>query len=139
MSGQIVIVAPMPDNPNATKRGNWKKRDSIRKKYFARLDELQNCGLIPAPPKFPFEKATVRSVMHLGHGMDEDNAMRRHKELMDWLKTRGYIVDDRRSVLKWESFPEQIIRRNGRYTITLTLQSAESWTADTDDLTASEV
>ena len=80
--------------------------------------------MIPSPPKLPFQKVQIRSVMQLGNHMDDDNAMARHKPLLDWLKTRGYIADDRRSVLRWEGFPEQIVKRNGRYSIILTLTDA---------------
>jgi hypothetical protein len=121
----IVIVAPMPENPQRHgKSNNWRARDQLRKKYFARLDELQAVGLLPAPPQTPFQKATIHSVMNLGGAMDEDNAMFRHKPLLDWLKTRGYIVDDRRSCLRWEALPEQIVKRDGRYQITLTITAA---------------
>ena len=119
----IVIVAPMPDNI-ANARVHWRERDKLKKQYAARLDDMQGAGLIPEPPKTPFAKASIRSTMQLGNAMDEDNAMARHKPLLDWLKTRGYIVDDRRSCLTWEAFPHQIIKRNGRYTITLTLSEA---------------
>jgi hypothetical protein len=62
--------------------------------------------------------------MYLGAAMDDDNAAARHKPLLDWLKTRGYIAADRRKCLRWESFPEQIIRRNGHYHIELTITPA---------------
>jgi hypothetical protein len=53
--------------------------------------------------------------------MDDGNAMNRHKWIEDWLTTRGYIVDDRKKNLEWEGFPEQIVKRDGNYSITLTL------------------
>lgn len=124
MSKPIVIVAPMPENANGSKFHNWRARDAARQKYFKRLDDMQGAGLIPEPPPRPLEKVTVRSIMRLGNGMDDDNAATRHKTLLDWLKSRGYIVDDRRSCLRWEAFPEQVVKRDGRYTITLTITPA---------------
>lgn len=122
---QIVIRIPMPDNINSNKsRTHWRARDRLRKEYFARLDDWQGAGLIPAPPRTPFVKATIRSLMQLGNLMDDDNAVARHKVALDWLKTRGYIMDDRRKCLKWEAFPDQIVKRNGEYSITLTLTEA---------------
>ena len=59
--------------------------------------------------------------MHLGAAMDDGNAMNRHKWLEDWLVTRGYLVDDRKSCLTWETFPTQIVKRDGKYRIELTL------------------
>lgn len=121
----IVVVVPMPDNI-ANSRMHWRARDRVKKEYAACLDDMQNCGLIPSPPKAPLQKATVRSVMQLGNAMDDDNAVARHKPVLDWLKTRGYIVDDRRANLRWESFPEQRVKRNGRYSITLTVTPMEA-------------
>jgi hypothetical protein len=60
--------------------------------------------------------------MHLGAMMDHDNALRRHKWPLDWLKTRRYIVDDSPAHLNWKSFPEQRVKRDGNYRIDLTLQ-----------------
>jgi hypothetical protein len=114
------FILPMPDNV-ANARVHWRDRSRLKKKYRARLDELQAAGLIPPPPAEPYARVTVRSLMRLGNAMDDDNAIARHKPILDWLKTRGYIADDRRKCLRWETFPEQIVRRNGDYTIELTL------------------
>lgn len=122
----IVVVVPMPDSINSNNsRTHWAARNKLRKIYFARLDDMQGVGLIPGPPKTPLEKVTIRSVMHVGGSSDDDNAVARHKPVLDWLKTRGYIVDDRRANLRWEAFPEQIVKRNGKYTITLTITPIE--------------
>ncbi len=59
--------------------------------------------------------------MYLGGAMDDDNAMARHKPLLDWLKTRGYIADDRKKNIVWEGLPEQIVKRDGNYRIELTI------------------
>lgn len=121
---RIILTAPMPDNINSNKgRTHWRARDRLRKEYFMRLDDLQGCGLI-RPPDRILRRVTIRSVMYLGNYMDDDNAVARHKPLLDWLKTRGYIVDDNRKYLRWEGFPEQIVRRNGEYRIELTITEA---------------
>lgn len=120
----------MPDNV-ANARVHWRARQRLKTRYAALLDELQSIALIPAPPISPLSKVTVRSTMYLGNAMDDDNAAARHKPLLDWLKTRGYIADDRRKCLRWESFPEQIVRRTGHYHIELTIRNPtvvfESW------------
>ncbi len=59
--------------------------------------------------------------MHLSNQMDVDNALRRHKWILDWLKTRGYVVDDSPKHLEWVSFPEQRVKRDGNYRVELTL------------------
>lgn len=119
------LVFPMP--PNLTNRrsgaSHWAVRGKEKKNYLAQCDERQNAGLLPAPPKRPFLSATLSSVMHLGAAMDEDNALARHKWALDWLKTRGYIVDDRRKCVRWSGFPDQVIKRDGNYRIEITLEA----------------
>lgn len=39
----------------------------------------------------------------------------------DWLKTRGYIVDDRRKCLTWAGFPEQVVARKHVYRLEITI------------------
>jgi hypothetical protein len=119
-SPAFVIDVPMPDNV-ANSRTHWRTRSKLKKAYRAQLDERQNAGLIAPPPRTPLARVTVRSVMRLGNPMDDDNAIARHKPILDWLKTRGYIVDDRRKCLRWEALPEQIVRRDGDYRIELTI------------------
>lgn len=120
----LTITVPMP--PNLTNRSSgkshWRVIHREKKSYAKRLDELQLVGLIPPPPLAPLQKAMVCSTMHLGNAMDDDNALARHKPLMDWLKTRGYIADDRKKCLSWHSLPQQIVKRDGNYRIELTLR-----------------
>lgn len=124
---ELRIVFPMP--PNVTNRASgqshWSVQHREKKNYAKRLDELQGAGLIPAPPVRAFARSQISSVMHLGAAMDDDNALARHKPVIDWLKTRGYIVDDRKTNLGWHGFPKQIVRRakaGESYSITLTLR-----------------
>lgn len=121
----FVLVFPMPSNvTNPGSRSHWALKGREKKRYLEQCDERQNAGLIPPPPRVPFARALVSSVMHLGAHMDDDNAMARHKSILDWLKTRGYIVDDRRACIRWTGFPEQEVRRDGDYRIELTLTEA---------------
>jgi hypothetical protein len=122
MSG-LTLELPMPDPlSNASGRSrHWRTVNRAKKAYWAQLDERQNCGLIPPPPATPIECATIRSTMHLGAWMDEDGAVSRHKWPIDWLVTRGYLRTDRRTGLRWEAFPEQIVKRDQNYRLILTL------------------
>ncbi len=116
------LTFPMPMNASNGSHGSWGARYSQKQRYWKECDVRQGAGLIPPPPAKPLSKASISSVMYLGGAMDDDNAMRRHKWVLDWLKTRGYIVDDRRKNLTWQSFPEQhVARREGNYRIELTL------------------
>lgn len=119
----ITLVLPMPDSlTNASgKSRHWRTVNRAKKAYWATLDTLQMLGTVPPPPSSPIASATLRSVMHLGAAMDEDNAVARHKWAIDWLRTRGYIATDRRTGLRWEAFPEQIVKRDANYRIELTL------------------
>lgn len=117
----LVFKFPMPPNLTNAKRRGWKGTHFGKKRYLAHLDDLQRYGVLPAPPKEPFATSAIRSVMRLGHAMDDDNAMARHKWCLDWLKTRGYVEEDRRTNLRWIGLPEQIVGRKQERVIELTL------------------
>ena len=120
MSGPITLVLPLPPNM-ANGRFHWRTKDRLRKVYCAEADRRQAAGLLPKPPAKPLERVTLDVVMHLASRMDHDNAAARCKFAVDWLKTRGYIVDDSPKHLSWVSFPEQRVKRDGNYRLELTL------------------
>lgn len=117
----IRLTFPMPRNIGNGAHGHWATRNAQRVAYLKALDTLQACGKIPAPPKKPFDRVRVDSIMHLANQMDVDNALRRHKWILDFLKTRGYIVDDSPKHLEWVSFPEQHVKRDGNYRVELSI------------------
>jgi hypothetical protein len=122
----LLFVVPMPANVTNRTRGSshWRRGWLEKKALIDRLDLLAAAKLLPPCPDEPLERATVRSVMYLGGAMDEDNAMARHKPILDWLKKRGYIRDDRKRNLTWVGFPEQVVKRGQEYRIELTLEAA---------------
>ena len=131
----LTFTLPMPPNIANGSHGHWRARHREKVSYWADLDIVAAmCRTdgwahatdwrIPGPPAEPFARATIASTMHLGAAMDDSNAMRRHKWVEDWLKTRGYIVDDRKKCLTWTGFPEQIVKRDGNYRLVLTLTPA---------------
>ena len=111
----------MPRNIANGSHGHWRVREAQRKAYRAVLDMLQLTKQITPPPATPFARARIDSVMHLANQMDVDNALRRHKWVLDWLKTSGYITNDSPTCLEWVSFPEQRVKRDGNYRIDITL------------------
>jgi hypothetical protein len=128
VSTPLELTLPMPELQTNSRRGrsrHWRAVEREKKAYWAQLDLLVAARQIPRPPAAPIAKATLRSTMHLGAAMDEDNAVARHKWPIDWLRHRGYIAGDRRKTLRWESFPEQIIKRDGQYRLVLTLTPME--------------
>lgn len=130
----ITLVVPMPPNL-ANARMHWRVKHKARQDYWNDLYVLRAGSLrrkpipgdlyIPRPPVEPYSNSTLRSVMYLGQDMDDDNAVARHKWVLDWLTRWYYIVDDKRKHLRWESFPEQVIKRDGNYRIALTITPIE--------------
>lgn len=110
----------MPPNL-ANGRGHTRWNNHKKKHYFKSLDQRQGCGLLPPPPKVPLSPVELTAVMYLGGKMDDDNAkFRAYKWTSDWLRTRGYIVDDKRPHCRMID-PEQIITRNYDYRIIITI------------------
>lgn len=123
MSAPITLTVPMPPNLAnwASGRSHWRTKGRAKRDYYAQLDARQNAGLIPPPPASPLASVLLRAVMHLGAAMDDDNAkIRAYKWPADWLRTRGYIVDDKRPHCRMED-PEQIVKRGQEYRVEITL------------------
>jgi hypothetical protein len=114
------FTLPLPPNM-ANGRGHWRTRDRTRKQYLAQCDEAQLRGLVPPPPPKPLPRALLTAHLTLGGAMDDDNAAARCKHAIDWLVTRGYLVDDRRTCLKWTGFPTQTVSRSMPSGLTLHL------------------
>jgi hypothetical protein len=123
---QIRLTLPMPPNASnrASGRGHWRTIHREKKQYMALCDALQSGGMIPPPPEVPFRLPLLSSTMHVGAKHDLDNAVSRHKSAIDWLATRGYIVNDRD--LEWHAFPRQIIKRGAEYRLELVLTERAS-------------
>lgn len=119
----LVFRFPMPPNLlNPKRAGHWRVVAARKKQWMAQCDALQQIGVLPAPPKTPYGKVVLSAVMRLGHAMDDENAFARASKFpCDWLKTRGYIRDDRKQVVRWAGLPEQIVGRKQDYTVELTL------------------
>jgi len=119
---ELTIRVPMPPTLTNSGRGRsrqWWALHAEKKRYWRQLDERQTAGLIPIPGKRPIGRATVRSTMTVAARNDDDNAVSRHKWVIDWLATRGYLVNDR--LLRWSTFPEQIVRQTDEPMIELTI------------------
>lgn len=122
----MILTVPMPPvMTNRRSSNHWRAIYTKKQEYWERLDVLQDSGVLPPPPSNAYALASLSSVMFLGGAMDDDNAMARHKPLLDWLKTRGYIQDDRKKNLVWEGLPQQIVKRDGNYRIMLVLTPIE--------------
>lgn len=82
-------------------------------------------GKLPLIPFEPIARATIRARLVLGNAMDDDNAVARCKWPLDLLVELGWLKDDRRKVLKWEAFPEQVVSRKEPPSLTLVVTPVE--------------
>jgi hypothetical protein len=125
----LVLEMPMPElqtnSPPRALAPLARRSHAEKLAYWEMLDMYVVLNRIPEPPASPIATATIRSVMYLGGAMDDDNAIARHKSAIDWLRKRRYIADDRRKNLRWESLPEQIVKRDGHYRLVLTITPTE--------------
>lgn len=118
------LTVPMPPPlSNASGRSrHWRTVHRAKKAYQQALDLLSVAGKMPRAP-FPVPtKLRVTSTMYLGNRMDVDNAMARHKWVMDWLADAGWVDNDRH--VEWTGFPTQIVKRGQEYRIELDLEAA---------------
>ena len=121
----LTFAFPLPPNLNREQTQHWGAKHRQRKDWYALCDKLQTYGKLPAPPVKPLARATVSAVLVMPAAMDEDNAFRRaSKWPMDWLKTRGYIVNDTRKVLTWTGLPDQRITRSEEHRVEIVIQEA---------------
>lgn len=124
----LTLTVPMPPRltNGSAMTGHWRGRHARKLAYKRELDERQQAGLLPPPPARPLTHAILASVMVLGAAMDDDNALARHKVVLDWLVSRGYLAGDSRKHVRWAGLPEQRVTRKAAPSITLTLTSIEA-------------
>jgi hypothetical protein len=141
----LVFVVPMPPTLTNSGKGrsrHWRAMERELWGYLGTLDgialvhdsrrqfgparapigapEFADC-VVPPVPVEPLTAVWLTSDMVLGGAMDDDNAVARHKWLIDWLVARGYLASDRRTCVRWAAFPTQTVSRKQPARITLTL------------------
>lgn len=92
----IVLWIPRPPD-NANNRGHWRKANTEKIKLLGELETRLAARLIPDPPAAPFAWAQLESHWFLGgrqRFLDQDNAVRRLKPVIDWLVRRRYLAGD---------------------------------------------
>jgi hypothetical protein len=90
----LVFELPLPDNV-ANGRMHWRAKFNRKMEYYESLDLLISMRLVPRRPKRSITKPVAEIEMRTVRAMDHDNAHARLKWVLDWLQTRGYIVNDR--------------------------------------------
>lgn len=94
MSARLIFELPLPENL-ANSRAHWATKDRARRDYWRVLDLHVMAKRLPRPPAVPWPRARVAATLRTVRQMDADNAAARCKWPLDWLQSRGYIVNDR--------------------------------------------
>lgn len=89
----LEFTMPLPANLGNA-RMHWAAKHRSRNSYWEILDNRVLVGMLPKRPSTPFERVWLSGEFHHTHATDHDNRMARVKHVLDWLTSRGYIVDD---------------------------------------------
>lgn len=107
-----VILFELPYPPDVgNARGHWRVRERVKAKYWADCDLWTALDEVPA---MPWQRVRMRAVFHGWNRLDPDNAMARTKYVTDFLRSRGYLVDDRTKNIEWDGLPAQNIDRKNQ-------------------------
>lgn len=90
----LVFEFPLPANRGNARFGHFYAQHRSKKKYWELLDTLAMAKRIPRAPQRPYPQAAAEIVLRTYRPMDQDNSHARVKDVLDWLRTRGYLVDD---------------------------------------------
>jgi hypothetical protein len=93
MTEPLVFVLPLPINIGNS-RTHWAAKFKAKKDYWTLCDLMLMAKRLPARPAQPYPRARMTAAIHHTQPTDADNREARLKWALDWLKTRGYIVDD---------------------------------------------
>lgn len=104
---------------------HWTVKHRAKTEYARHVYALQMAGKLPLTPFQPWNKALVTATLVVGNAMDDDNAVARCKWPLDLLVQLGYLADDRRKVLQWAAFPEQVVSRKQEPSLTLILSPVD--------------
>ena len=116
----LTLCLPLPPN-RANARGHWWKQHRQKKDYFYTLDLRVMLRKLPGAPEVPWERAELAAHLYVHNRYDDDNAVSLCKFPIDWLVSRGYLVDDKRAHLRLAGIPWQTIDRDDpRMVLTLT-------------------
>lgn len=86
---------PLPQQ-RGNSREHWAAKYKLRKAYWEKCDNSVTLKQNPQAPRLgPWLKASAEIEMRTLQVMDQDNAEARLKDLLDWLQSRGYIVNDK--------------------------------------------
>jgi hypothetical protein len=125
VSEPLVFVLPLPVNLGNS-RMHWAQKDKARRDYWHALDIGVLTKRLPRPPGRPYPRAVLDAEIHHTHDTDRDNREARLKYAIDWLTSRGYIVDDSDAHLERTGFVRAVpCRRVTERKLVLTLTPLE--------------
>ncbi len=116
----LVFRFPLPPN-NGNQRGHWRTRHAAHVAFRDACDLLQAGAVLPPPPAQPWQKAVVSASFVTYNAMDVDGSVSRCKHAIDWLVTRGYLVDDKPKHLSWAGMPDQRVSHKNTPELLITL------------------
>lgn len=119
---------PLPQNLNRNRHTAWQAAHAAKRKWYALADAWGLRYRHPSPPAQPWRLIRVTAVLTMRASMDPENAMRRaSKWPMDWLVSRGYLVDDRAKHVRWTGLPEQRISHAWEPGLRLEVTPDDAW------------
>ena len=130
MAEPLVFVCPLPEN-RANSRGHWASKFRTQKAYLKTLDARVLLGKLPRPPRTPFRGARLHITLRVWKkAMDPDNAWARVKWPVDWLVSRKYVADDRKSLLDFEAVVVEVVQHRTATGCVMVLTPPEGIPAD---------
>lgn len=121
---EIKIILPPPPDVGGNARKNWRTALRDKKRYYNACDERQLLGLIPPPPAKPIAFCKITTHFRTHCTLDWDNICGRQKLPLDFLVTRGYLLDDSPKVIPvCPVVTQEIDRQNKQIEITITILS----------------
>lgn len=107
------MVLPLPVNL-ANCRLHHMVKYRKKKAYWADLDMLLMVKRLPPPPETPWQAVHITFDWYVWNKMDPDGRDARKKWIIDWLRTRGYIIDDREENVDYTDLPQTVDRKSQR-------------------------
>lgn len=92
----LVLWIPRPPD-NANNRGHWTVANRVKRRYQAELTQRLGLRLMPGPPATCLSGVVLDSTWWTPfrrRHLDDDNAIRRLKPVIDWLVLARYLAGD---------------------------------------------
>lgn len=112
------LTLDLPENLGNA-RLHWAAKHKAKRRYWEAQDRRQLLGLVEPPPSRPMPAVRVLAHLRLWNPADPDGCAARLKWALDWLVTRGYLLDDGPKVVRELVVTQEINRANTGLDVTL--------------------